>query len=219
MKQPANLKTITLFQFFSAKTLLCATLLLFATVGNTFAQKGKQLAKIQGDFLPNAIYEVRYWTNMANRLDTRVYLDTMIFFGNERASFQYPSQDNLSQKYRSTDSLIYNLLPQISGSNKEFIMGKNILRRMHQVQVPFRGQERPVYKLYVGGLETKDNGMGEYALVSQKFGIIYRYNNKGDIYMLNQIDVLRDGYRVDEIDLMPLHLQLMQSDIFTGSTE
>ena len=168
------------------------------------------------DYLPEAIYEVRYWTNMANPLDSRVYIDTMVFFGNERAAFEYTSTNCKSYSCRANDSMIYVVMPKFSTDENEWVLGKNFVRRMYQVTVPFRKFDRSIYKIYVSDLDNRDTGYGDYALGSKQFGIIYRYNPQGEILMLNRIDVWRNGKTMDEIDLLPLHMELGRTDIFTG---
>ncbi|OWY24533.1 hypothetical protein C7N43_19475 [Sphingobacteriales bacterium UPWRP_1] len=196
--------------------------LLFGLLGCLLSVKG--FAQVGGndkavstpEFLPDAIYETRYWTNMANPYDSKVYIDTMVFFGNERAAFEYTSINCKSYSCRHNDSLIYVVMPKFSSMEKEWVLGKNFVRRMYQVNVNFRGFDRTIYKVYVSDLENRDSGMGDYALVSKQFGIIYRYNTQGEILMLNRIDVIRNGKVMDEIDLLPLHIELGKTDIFTG---
>lgn len=196
--------------------------LLFALLGCSFSFKvmaqvgGSNNAISTPDYLPEAIYEVRYWTNMANPLDSRVYIDTMVFFGNERAAFEYTSTNCKSYSCRQNDSMIYVVMPKFSSGEKEWVLGKNFVRRMYQVSVPFRKFDRDIYKVFVSDLDNRDTGIGDYALVSKQFGIIYRYNPMGEILMLNRIDVWRNGKVMDEIDLLPLHIELGRSDIFTG---
>ncbi len=182
---------------------------------NAYAQPGG-LSQARDEFIPEAIYEVRYWTNMAASGDNAVYIDTMIFH-NDRAVFEYSSENCLSYHCRRSDSLVYVLMPKF-GSEKEWIMGSNYVRKDHMVSVPFRGYERGIYKMYTTDMVNKDTGIGEYALVSREFGIIFRYNSDGEVFMLNRIDVLRNGKIMDEIDLLPLQVALGKTDIFTGSS-
>ena len=45
---------------------------------------------------------------------------------------------------------------------------------------------------------------------------MYRYNNKGEALMLNRIDIYQDGKLKEELDLLPLQMDLQKTDIFTG---
>ncbi|HNI43752.1 MAG: hypothetical protein JNM36_14205 [Chitinophagales bacterium] len=178
-----------------------------------FAQKGGSGADAKPEFIPGAIYEVRYWTDMSGR-DPGVKIDTMIFF-NDRSSFEYSNDRCLSCPYISSDSIIYSLLPTFnSSSEKEFTLGNNYVRRANKAIVPFRKYDRMIYRVYVSELKDKYTAMGNYALVSSQFGVIYRYSNRGDFWMLNRIDIYKDGKAVDEIDLLPLQAALSQSKIF-----
>lgn len=184
------------------------------SVSQVFAQRGGVVDN--GDeFIPNAIYEIRYWTNMARVGDNSVYIDTMIFQGGDRAVFTYSSSTCLSYHCRQSDSLVYVLMPKF-GSEKEWIMGENFVRKDYRVSIPFRGYDRSIYKVYTTDMPNKDTGYGEYVLVSREFGIIYRYNADGEVYMLNRIDVFQNGKSRDEIDLLPVHMSLSQTDIFTA---
>ncbi|HRI26628.1 MAG TPA: hypothetical protein PK239_11510 [Chitinophagales bacterium] len=194
--------------------------LLLLCIGFTFSAYaqvgGNDKAVSTPEYLPDAVYEVRYWTNMANPLDSKVYIDTMLFFGNERAAFEYTSVNCKSYSCRQNDSMIYVVMPKFSSSEKEWVLGKNFLRRLYHVTVPFRKLDRTIYKVYVSDLGNRDTGYGDYAFVSQTFGIIYRYNPQGEVLMLNRIDVLKGGEVKDVIDLLPLHKALGQTDIFSG---
>lgn len=193
---------------------LFLTLLCIMAATQAYAQKGgigESLGNPQ--FLPNAIYEVKYWTDMSGR-SSDVKIDTMIFFGNDRVAFQYASSRSVSYKYRQTDSLVYSIAPKFGLGEKEWILGENYLRRMNRATVPFKGFDRSIYRIYISTLNTKDSGQGEYVLVSNQFGVLYRYNNRGDVWMLNRIDVVRDGKIMDEIDLLPLQMDLMRTEIF-----
>ena len=81
----------------------------------------------------------------------------------------------------------------------------------------FRGATTMVYKTYVSDMANKDSGMGDYVLASRDYGIIFRWNADGEIYMLNRIDRMRNGRTNAEIDLLPLQSHLMTTDIFTGT--
>ena len=181
---------------------------------NASAQKGGGENENE-EFLPGAVYEIRYWQDMTN-MSAPVYLDTMFFFNNDRAVFEYTNKECISCKSRQTDSLIYMILPKLSFNEKEIIMGENIVKRLYQVTVPFRGYDRTIYKMFITNMKNKDTGLGEYVLVSKQFGIIYRYNSEGEVNMLSQIEVLKDGKEVDIIGLLPLQMQLQQTDIFIG---
>lgn len=197
--------------------ILFAVLCLLASTGGVFAQKGGSGTSLgKPEYLPNAIYEVKYWTNMAGR-SSEVLLDTMIFFGHDRVAFQYSSPHAASYKYAKADSLVYMLAPKMGMGEKDWILGTNYVKLLNRATVPFKGFDRSIYRVYVATLDTKDSGMGEYMLVSNQFGIIYRYNNKGEVYMLNRIDVVRDGKIKDEIDLLPLQMELMKTEIFKSS--
>lgn len=191
-------------------------LLSFCSTINAFAQRGGGVE--DDDFLPGAIYEIRYWTNMAAVGLDAVQIDTMIFHGNDRAVFEYSSSNCVSYGCRQSDSLVYVLLPKfMSSSEKEWVMGENFVRKMYRVGSNFRGHDRQVYKVFITDMVDKGTGRGDYVFVTRNFGIIYRYNSDGEIFMLNRIDVLKDGKTVDEIDLLPLHMKLQSSDIFTGT--
>jgi hypothetical protein len=110
-------------------------------------------------------------------------------------------------------------MPKLQTSEREFTMGNNFVRKMNKAIVPFRGYDRLIYKIYSSDMSSKDTGTGDYALVSSQFGVIYRYNNKGEVYMLNRIDVYKDGKAVDEIDLLPLQVELSKSKIFIGDLD
>lgn len=173
-------------------------------------------------FLPNATYEIRYWTVMSG-MDPTVYIDTMYFFDNERASFGYTSPDCFSCGQRVSDSLIYVLMPKLATLEKEWDLGSNFMRRLYKVITPFRSYDRVIYKVYVSDRANKDTGMGEYAFVSREFGVILRYNAQGQQVMLNRIDVKKydaDAKKfkdLDVIDVLPLQISLVNdTDIYTG---
>ncbi len=199
-----------LFRTIALTLALCAM-----TLSAAFAQQGGAGSEVLGkpEFLPKATYEVKYWTDMTGRTSD-VKIDTMYFFGNDRAAAQYTSNQSLSAHYRKTDSLIYVLAPKLGMGDKEYIMGENYIRRMNRSIVPFKGFDRSVYRVYVSSLTHKDDGTGEMVLVSNQFGIIYRYNNRGEVWMLNRIDVVRDGKIMDEIDILPLQIDLQRTEIF-----
>lgn len=169
----------------------------------------------QGDtFLPGAIYEVRYWTDMTGRT-SNVLIDTMIFF-NDRAAFNYTQPNCPSCAFEHTNSIIYSVMPSIQGNEKDIIVGNSFVKKMNSQLVKFRNYERMIYKIYASDLENKNTGTGEYSLVSAQFGVIYRYNNRGEVWMLNRIDVFKDGKSLDEIDLLPLQVELNRTrKIFT----
>ena len=183
--------------------------------GNLFAQKGGTAAKDLA-VLPGALYEVRYWTNMAAMGDSKVYIDTMIYFG-DRGLFSYTNKDAVSQEFKLSDSLIYTIMPQFgSTTEKEWTLGQYVVRRYHSVSIPFRKYDRTIYRAYTATEPNKDTGIGEYALVSRQFGVMYRYNNKGEALMLNRIDIYQDGKLKEELDLLSLQMDLQKTDIFTG---
>ena len=188
---------------------ICQNLTVLAQKGGNDGEKEK--------FIPGAIYEARYWTDMTGR-SSKVFVDTMVFF-NDRAVFEYSNNRCISCPYHSTDSIIYSLMPKLQTSEREFTMGNNFVRKMNKAIVPFRGYDRLIYKIYSSDMSSKDTGTGDYALVSSQFGVIYRYNNKGEVYMLNRIDVYKDGKAVDEIDLLPLEVELSKSKIFIGDLD
>ncbi len=169
----------------------------------------------QDEFVPGAIYEIRYWTNMTT-VDGKVDIDTLKFFGNDRAVFEYSSSNCVSYHCRESDSLVYVLLPKLGGSERTYIMGDNFVRRLNRATVTFRGYDRMVYRLFITDLDNKNDPYGDYVLVSNKFGILYRYNSDGEQYMLNRIEVMKDGKTMDEIDILPLQMQLQTTDIFTN---
>jgi len=190
--------------------------LLCLTVASTFAQKGDGAVSIKEEFVPGATYEIRYWTNMARMGDDQVYIDTMMFFG-DRAVFEYSNAECVSYHCRSSDSLVYVLLPKFSTSEKEWMMGNNFVKKQHKVLANFQGLTRMVYKTYVSDMANKDNGLGDYVLAARDYGIIFRWNSDGEIFMLNRIDVVKDGKVRKETDLLPLQSHLMNNtDIFTG---
>ena len=190
---------------------IIVTALCLFTAFDAFAQRGG--GGVEGandDFIPDAIYEVRYWTNMA-AYDGRVEIDTMVFQGGDRAVFEYSNKHCVSYGCRQTDSLIYVMLPKMGASQqKEWTMGEFFLRKVCRVTAPFRGFDRSVYKLYATDVASKDTGLGEYAFVTREFGVIYRYNSSGEQYMLNRIDVIRNGQVKDEINLLPLQKTLAE---------
>lgn len=167
------------------------------------------------EFIPGAIYEIRYWTDMTS-VDGDVLIDTLTFFGNDRAVFEYSSSNCVSYHCRDVDSMAYVLLPKLGGSDKTYIMGKNFVRRLNRSMVPFRGYDRMIYRLFITDLDKKNDPYGDYVLISKKFGIIYRYNSDGEQYMLNRIEVMKDGRTMDEIDMLPMQMQLQTTDIFTN---
>ena len=197
------------------RTIALTVVLCLMTVSAAFAQQGGSGGEVLGkpQFLPKATYEVKYWTDMTGRT-SEVKIDTMYFFGNDRAASQYTSGRSLSARYANTDSLIYVLAPKLGMGEKEWIMGENYVRRMNRAVVPFKGFDRSVYRVYVSPLSHKDDGTGETVLVSNQFGIVYRYNNRGEVWMLNRIDVVRDGKLMDEIDILPLQMDLQRTEIF-----
>ncbi len=198
------------------KFLLLGVLLSF-TAMSSFAQQGGAMPDQGDEFIPDAIYEVRYWSNMARFGDGSVYIDTMLYFGNDRAVFEYSNARCVSYHCKASDSLIYVLMPKFrQTSEKEWLMGENFVRRLHRTEVPFRGRARNIYKIYTSDLNNKDTGIGDYALVSDTFGVIYRYNADGEVYMLNRIDVIQNGTVKDEIDLLPLQVELNKTDIFSA---
>ncbi len=191
--------------------------LLCLSAASVFAQRGDgAVAAPDNGFVPNAIYEIRYWTNMARMGDDQVYIDTMMFFGNDRAVFEYSNANCVSYHCRDSDSLVYVLLPKFNTGQKEFLMGDYIIKKLYDVNAPFRGFDRKINKIYVSDMHNKHSGYGDYVLVSRKFGIIYRWNQDGEIYMLNRIDIVRNGRLKDEINLLPLQEHLNTTDIFSG---
>ncbi len=193
-----------------------AFLLCLISFTQAWAQpRGGAINVPQDEFIPGAIYEIRYWTNMAT-VDGQVYIDTLQFFGNDRAVFEYSSSNCVSYHCRASDSLVYVLLPKLGSSEKTYIMGDNFVRRLNRVNVPFRGYDRMVYRLFITELDNKNNPYGDYVLVSNKFGILYRYNSDGEQFMLNRIEVMKDGRTMDEIDILPLQMQLQTTDVFTN---
>ena len=194
--------------------LFVLTLVCMSMAFNASAQKGGG-ENDKEEFLPGAVYEIRYWQDMTN-MSAPVYLDTMFFFNNDRAIFEYTNNDCISCDKKETDSLVYMILPKISFNEKEIILGENIITRLYQVTVPFRGYDRTIYKLFITDMKNKGTGLGEYVLVSKQFGIIYRYNSEGQVTMLSQTEVLKDGKEVDIINMLPLQMALQQTDIFIG---
>lgn len=193
------------------------TVLICTIAATTFAQKGG-VADNGTQFLPGAIYEVRYWTNMAT-MDSQVYIDTMYFFGNDRISFEYTNEKGVSIPFRKADSLAYTAQSQLSGNEKKIKIGDYYVRNMNMASAAFRGYDRYVYRLFVTDINNVNTGVGDYLILSREFGIIMRYNHKGEVYMLNRIDVVKDGQVKDEIDLLPLQLALQKTNLFRETKE
>ncbi len=187
------------------------SLLLFTFSNNSYAQFGGT-ANEEEEFIPEATYEIRYWTNMGVADDERVYIDTLVYF-RERLSALPPSNSCLSYHCRKSDSIIYLITPKI-GREKEWIMGDYYARKELYVNVPFKGYDRAIYKVYTCDIEEKNTGQGYYAFVSREFGIIYRYNADGEVFMLNRIDAMRNGRVFSEVDLLPIHRRLARTEIF-----
>ncbi len=164
--------------------------------------------------IPDAIYEVRYWQDMGNVGSTEVMVDTMYYFGNDRASFEYSNTKCVSYHCRATDSLIYALVPKFSGAETEWTMGNSFIRKLSSTTVPFRGRSREVHKVFIADVPNKNNGIGEYALLSKEFGVIYRWNTDREVYQLLRIDVAQNGRTLDKIDLLPMMDEVYRSSIF-----
>lgn len=197
--------------FFALTLCMSASFSLFAQLG------GK--SKMGDEYIPNAIYEVRYWTNLAVMGDTNSYIDTVRFNGRDRASSEYTSSDCVSYHCQSSDSLVYVMLPQLgTTAQKRFELGDFVVEDLFRVTVPFRGHTRSVFKVVVYSKENDKSALsqGQYAYISKEFGILFRFNAQGEIMMLDHIDVLRNGELQDEINMHPLHNALGATDIFSG---
>lgn len=163
---------------------------------------------------PGAVYEARYWQNMAQMGASSVYIDTMVYIG-ERAGFSYANVNCISFNCKDADSLLYILLPKFSGEKDEYIMGKHIIRKLGQVDIPFRSKSRRIYKVYTTDQLNRNTGIGEYSLICKDFGVICRWNADMEFYQMIRIDVAKDEKILDEIDLLPLFDKIYASDIMT----
>lgn len=199
-------------------SLLCICLLCCLASNSVVGQEtspNPTMNKDRAEPIPDAIYEIRYWQNMARAGNSPVLLDTMVYFGNDRASFEYANTQCASYHCRSTDSLIYTLVPKFSSAQTEWTLGKNFIRKIKSVAVPYRGRNREVHKVFIGDLAAKNTGLGEYAFVSKEFGVIFRWNTDGEVFQLIRIDVAKNGQVHDQIDLLPLFDGIYQSELFT----
>ena len=204
--------------FYFESLLILFVLSLGITTQNAYAQRGDGAVvapSSQDEFVPNAIYEIRYWTNMARMGDDQVYIDTMMFFGRDRAAFEYSNANCVSYHCRASDSLVYVVMPKLMTSEKEWILGDFIIKKLARQTANFRSRSRTIFKTFVSDIDTKDSGLGDYVLLSREFGIIFRWNADGEVYMLNRIDVIKDGIVRDEINLLPLQSYLATTDIFS----
>ncbi len=197
-------------------TLLLAIVMLMACVP-AFAQVQPQTPGIEPEpeWIPNAIYEVRYWQDVTRPGSSDVLLDTMYYFGNDRASFTYSNVRCASYHCRETDSLIYSMVPKFDPhSTAEWTLGENYIRKSNTVSIPFRGRTRQVHKVFITNQHNKNTGIGEYALVSKEFGVIFRWNTDGEIFQLIRIDVAKEGKAVDNLEFIPMLDHIYRSDLF-----
>lgn len=183
--------------------LIFGCLMIFAGI-NTKAQNQKELP-------PDAILEIRYWQDVSQVGQSPVLLDTMIYQG-DRASFSYTNAECVSFHCRSTDSLVYSLLPNLYNAEKEWTLGQSFIRKLDQKQVNFQG-DKLISKIYVSDVNNKNTGIGDYSIVTKKYGVVTRWNLDGEVYQLIRIDRVERG-QTTETDLIPLLNEINTSGIF-----
>lgn len=163
------------------------------------------------EFLPDAIYEVRYWQNLSGMGTSGVLLDTMIYQGgHDRAGFDYQNAECVSFHCKETDDMVYNLLPKFGSGETEWNIREKFVRKIQRTSVPFRGVDRGLFMIFVTDKGNELSGYGDYSMVSKEFGVVSRWNGDGEFYQLLRIDVYKNGRLLQEIDLLPLHDQMFQ---------
>ncbi|MCB0516569.1 MAG: hypothetical protein R2798_05025 [Chitinophagales bacterium] len=166
---------------------------------------------------PATITEIRYWQDMTKMGNNDVMVDTMIYYGNDRAGFAYANAKCVSYHCKDTDSLIYSLLPKLYTPETEWTLGSSIIRKMSQKNITFQGFNQTVNKVYVSDLANKTSGIGDYSLVTKDFGVICRWNADGEFFQLIRIDIVRNGKLEKELDILPLFDSIYSSGIFNAS--
>ncbi|MBK8443833.1 MAG: hypothetical protein IPL35_10685 [Sphingobacteriales bacterium] len=183
-------------------------ILLVAGIQYTIAQ--------QSHLTANDVKEIRYWQDMTKMGNNDILIDTMVYYGNDRAGFEYSNAQCVSFHCRDTDSLIYSLLPSLFTAEKDWTLGKSYIRKMDARKINFKGIQSEVFKVYVSDLNNKSSGYGDYSLVMKDFGVVCRWNVSGEFFQLIRIDALRggDAKQEESIDLLPLFDQIYASGIF-----
>ncbi len=190
-------------------------ILLMASLSSFAQQGGAPAVEPEPEWIPDAIYEVRYWQDVTRPGSSDVLLDTMYYFGNDRASFTYSNVRCASYHCRETDSLIYSMVPKFKPhATDEWSLGENYIRKSSTVSIPFRGRTREIHKVFITNQHNKNTGIGEYALVSKEFGVIFRWNTDGEIFQLIRIDVAKEGKTVDNLEFIPMLDHIYRSDLF-----
>lgn len=170
----------------------------------------------QAEFEDGRTYEIRFWQNMGATGSNPVMVDTMVYYGSDRTGFDYSSADCVSYFCKDEDNMIYTILQEMATDEKEWYVKNMFIRKIRNVQVPFRGKKRTVYWVYVSDMNNRNTGVGTYSLVSPEFGVICRWNSDGEFFQLNRIDVVYNGVTQEELDMMPMLDKLYVSDIFTN---
>lgn len=167
-------------------------------------------------YLDDRTYEIRYWQAMNSAGNNPIMVDTMVYYGKDRTGFDYSSADCVSYFCKEEDKLIYSILDEIGGDEKEWNISDFFLRKLKTVQVPFRSKSRTVYWMYVSDLANRNTGIGNYALVCPEFGVFCRWNADAEFFQLNRIDVVKQNVTMEELDLEPLMTKLYMTEIFTS---
>lgn len=170
----------------------------------------------QPEFLPGAIYEVRYWQNLSGMGEAGIMIDTMIYQqGYDRAGFDYQNSECVSYHCKETDDMVYSLLPNFKpDAAAEWTMKDKFIRKIQTTKVPFRSVNRDIHMVYVADKGTEISGYGDYSMVSKEFGVVSRWNGDGEFFQLLRIDVYRDGNLLQEIDILPLHDRMYASGAY-----
>ncbi len=197
------------------------TFLIILTLLFTFSANAQISSDVQdalnNDVLePNSIYEIRYWQDLTRPGNADIFLDTMKYQrGNDRAGFTYSNAECVSFHCKETDDMVYSLVPKFNGTQEEWTIKEKFIRKIQTTNVPFRSMGRNIHMVYVADKGTEMSGYGDYSMVSKEFGVVSRWNGDGEFYQLLRIDVYEtdSGSRASlrqEIDLLPLHDQMMQ---------
>ena len=161
-------------------------------------------------------YEIRYWQNVSNPGSNEIFIDTMIYHGRDRAGFDYSSADCVSYFCKDEDNMIYSLMNEIPSDQKDWIVKNFFIRKVESAKVDFRSKERDIYLMYVTDNANKDTGIGTYALVSEEFGVVFRWNSDGEIFQLLRIDIVVEEQLREQLDLTPLMDKLYMTDLFAN---
>lgn len=200
-------------------------ILILASLFITFFAQAQVSADVQKSLNdevlePNSIYEIRYWQDLSRPGNADIFLDTMKYQrGNDRAGFAYSNAECVSFHCKETDDMVYSLVPKFSGTQDEWTIKEKFIRKLQSTPVPFRSMQRSIHMVYVADKGTEMSGYGDYSMVSKEFGVVSRWNGDGEFYQLLRIDVYETDSNTNprlqqEIDLLPLHDQMMQKGAY-----